>query len=68
MKTYLGTGVDQVKFTDHLSQAIREHDGNLRFRSGNAMTPYEVLFSSLKENVNAIKEVHRLIKEVSYNN
>lgn len=68
MKTYLGTGVDQVKFTEHLSQAIREHDGNLRFRSGNAMTPYEVLFSSLKENVNAIKEVHRLIKEVSYNN
>lgn len=68
MKTYLGTGAEQIKFTVQISQAIKGHDGNLKFRSGNAMTPYEVLFSSLKENVKAIKEVHRLMKEVSYNN
>lgn len=68
MNTYLGTGADQVKYTAHISQAIKEHDGNLKYRDGNAMTPYEVLYTSLKKNIIAIKEIHRLMKEVSYNN
>lgn len=68
MNTYLGTGADQVKFTVRISEDIKKHDGKLKYRNGNAMTPYEVLFTSLKENVNAIKEIHRLMKEVSYKN
>lgn len=68
MSTYLGSGSERTKYSDFISEEIKKHDGNLRFRNSNGMTPYEVLYVSLRENVKAIKEVHRLMKLVAYNN
>ena len=65
MNIYLGSGEEKTKFTDHICESIKGHDGNLKFRPSNAMTPYEVLYVTLKENVSTIKMIYELMKEKS---
>lgn len=46
-----------------MAEQIKQHDGNMKFREGNMMTPYEVLFVSLKENAEIVRKISRLMKE-----
>lgn len=56
-------GEEKRSFTVYMAEQIKQHDGNLKFREGNLMTPYEVLFVSLKENAEIVRRISRLMKD-----
>lgn len=58
------TKSDNKRLTVSVSKYIKEHDGKLKFRESNIMTPYEVFYVFLKENIQTIIKIHNAIKDV----
>lgn len=58
------TKSDNKRLTVSVSKYIKEHDGKLKFHESNIMTPYEVFYVFLKENIQTIIKIHNAIKDV----
>lgn len=55
---------DKKRLTEMISKEIKEHDGQLRFRESNIITPYEVFYLSLKENIQTIIKIKKMINDI----
>ncbi len=55
---------DKKRLTEMISQEIKKHDGQLKFRESNIMTPYEVFYVSLKENIQTIIKIKKMMNDI----
>ena len=57
------TTSDKMKLTVQITKMIAEHDGELKFWHSNMLTPYEVFYEFLRNNIAAVLDIHRMINE-----
>ena len=58
------TKSDNKRLTVSISKFIKEHDGDLKFRESNLMTPYEVFYVFLKDNIQTIIKIKKMMNDI----